>query len=473
MRHGCVVVLDVGKTLAKLTMWSPERRLIERRDYRNKPVKSDGYPALDVDGIEAWLGAALKDFARLGEIVAIVPVGHGAAACLVDDNGLCLAPLDYEAEPPPEVRTQYLSLRDPFALTGSPSLPAGLNLAVQLLWLESIAPDRAKRGLIVTWPQYWAWRLCGVAATEVSSLGCHTDLWMPAAGRPSPMAVKQGWAERFAPLHRAGKVLGSVTTEWRERCNLPKDCLVLCGLHDSNAALWAMRGYPEVGGRECTVLSTGTWFVAMRSDVARANTDLTSLHENRDCLVNVDIAGKPVPSARFMGGREAELIEVPTAFPVDTKAKRDLLVHTAEILVKDGIFVLPTFQKGVGPFPGNTGRWNPQQPADQLSRRAMAGLYLAMMANVSLDLIASQETLVIEGRFVDDPVFTRVLAALRGDQQVYLSHASNCLAYGTLRLIDADLPPQDVLTRVVPFDIDLASYASQWRRMTQSTEAAA
>ncbi|MGA7712582.1 MAG: hypothetical protein WCA81_11820 [Rhizomicrobium sp.] len=473
MRPGCVVVLDVGKTLAKLTMWSPERRLLRRRDYRNKRVTSDGYPALDVGGIETWLTETLKDFSQLGDIVAIVPVGHGAAACLIDDDGLCLAPLDYEAEPPAELRAHYLSLRDPFALTGSPSLPAGLNLAVQLLWLETIAPDRAARGLIVTWPQYWAWRLCGVAATEVSSLGCHTDLWMPAAGRPSPMAVNRGWAKRLAPLHHAGDLLGSVSAEWRDRCTLPNDCLVLCGLHDSNAALWAMRGYPEVGGRECTVLSTGTWFVAMRSGPADAKIDLAPLHESRDCLVNVDVAGKPVPSARFMGGREVELIEVPTASPVDLKAKKNLLVHTAETMIKDGVFVLPTFQKGVGPFPANVGRWERQQPADQLGRRAMAGLYLALVANVSLDLIDSKDTLVIEGRFVDDPVFTRALAALRSKQQIYLSYASNCLAYGTLRLIDAHLPPQDVLTRVEPLNADLANYARLWHSMAQYVEAAA
>ena len=87
MRQGCVVVLDVGKTLAKLTLWSPERRLIERRIYRNKPTVSDGYPALDVKGIAAWLTDTLTAFARLGDIAAIVPVGHGAAACIVVFRG--------------------------------------------------------------------------------------------------------------------------------------------------------------------------------------------------------------------------------------------------------------------------------------------------------------------------------------------------------------------------------------------------
>jgi sugar (pentulose or hexulose) kinase len=32
---------------------------------------------------------------------------------------------------------------------------------------------------ILLYPQYWSWRLSGVMATEVTSLGTHTDLWRP------------------------------------------------------------------------------------------------------------------------------------------------------------------------------------------------------------------------------------------------------------------------------------------------------
>jgi sugar (pentulose or hexulose) kinase len=472
LRPGCVVVLDVGKTLSKLTIWSPDKQLIERRTHRNARAISDGYPTLDVKGIGFWLTQTLAAFARLGDIAAIVPVAHGAAACLIDDDGLCLPPLDYEAEPPSEVREQYLRLRDPFALTGSPSLPAGLNLGMQLFWLESSAPDKARRGRIVTWPQYWAWRLSGVAATEVTSLGCHTDLWIPAEGRPSPLAVARGWAERLAPLRRAGDVLGPVTEEWRTRCNLPRDCMVLCGLHDSNAALLATRGYPEVADRECTILSTGTWFVAMRAVAPNTKIDPTSLPEARDCLINVDVSGTPVPSSRFMGGREMELIAPEAASAIDPCANKDILISIAGSMVKEGVFALPTFQNGVGPFPMSAGRWI-RQPSDQLGRRAVAGLYLALMANVSLDLIGSKETLVIEGRFADDPVFAGTLAALRRQQGTYLSDANNSLPYGALRLVNADLPPGAVLTRVEPLDYDLADYAAKWQSMVQTAEAAA
>jgi hypothetical protein len=167
-----------------------------------------------------------------------------------------------------------------------------------------------------------------------------------------------------------------------------------------------------------------------------------------------------------------ELLEQAVTSPVDPYANKDDLVSIAMSMVREDIFALPTFQKGVGPFPRNTGRWI-RRPSDQLGRRAVAGLYLALVANVSLDLIGDKETLVIEGRFADDPVFTGALATLRRHQRVYLSDASNSLPYGALRLIDPTLPSQAVLRRVEPLGCDLAGYAAAWRSMTQTAEAAA
>jgi sugar (pentulose or hexulose) kinase len=467
MRNGCVVVLDVGKTLSKLTIWSPERELIERRTHRNSRAVGSGYPALDVKGIGFWLAQTLAAYSRLGEITAIIPVGHGAAACLVNDDGSFLPSLDYEAEPPTEIKERYLKIRDPFAVTGSPGLPFSLNLGVQLLWLEAVAPEKFRRARIVTWPQFWAWRLCGVAATEVTSLGCHTDLWVPAERRPSPMAVAQGWDKQLAPLRHAGDILGCVTQEWSDRCGLPKDCEVICGLHDSNAALLATRGYPEIDGRECTVLSTGTWFVAMRSAATDAKIDLSSIPEARDCLINVDVSGRPVPSARFMGGRDVELLEVATGAQVDIANCGDALVNIAQTMVKNNVFAIPTFENGVGPFPKSVGRWV-QRPSDQIGRRAVAGLYLALMANTCLDMIDSRETLVVEGRFATDAVFTRALAALRPSQKVFLSDVNNSLPYGALRLVDTGLAPSHVLTRVEPLPGDMTGHAALWRSTAQS-----
>lgn len=462
MAKGSVIVLDVGKTLAKATLWSPDRRLLEKRTRPNARVSERGLPCLDYKAIEEWLAGVLTEYAAMAEIDAIIPVGHGASGCLVDGDTLVLAPLDYEASPPDEIRQAYLAARDDFAVTGSPALPMGLNFGTQLFWLQTEFPEEFARGTILMWPQYWAWRLCGEKAVDVTSLGCHTDLWQPTANKPSPMAVAQGWAAQMAPVRAPSDVLGTVTAEWSARTGLPATCKVLCGLHDSNAALLASRLDPEIANRECTVLSTGTWFIAMRT-LAKAS-DSPVLTEDRDCLFNIDAWGNPVPSSRFMGGREAEILEDSAGDFVDVAGNADTLLALAKTAVEEGIFAVPSFEAGVGPFPKLTGRWI-KRPEDKVGRRAIAALYLALMANATLDLIGARSRIIIEGRFGGDPVFTKALAALRPADAIYLSNAQDNLAYGALGLLDGTIPGQSEVRKVEALDFDIAPYAAAWRDM--------
>ena len=459
MRRGSIVVLDIGKSLTRLTLWSPTRQLVARRARANCSQTADGFLALDVPGITTWLAETLREFAGHGDIAAIIPVGHGAAACLVDDDGLCAPPLDYESLPPAEIWRDYRAVRDPFDVTGSPCLPGGLNLGAQLYWLDSVTSGRAREAQILTWPQYWAWVLSGVTASEVTSLGCHSDLWNPLDGAPSPLAQARGWAGRLAPRRSAGDVLGPVSDDWRTRCGLPRDCVVLCGIHDSNAALLAARKYPQVAGKACTMLSTGTWFIAMRTLAPSTRIDLGALAEDRDCLVNVDAFGIPTPSSRFMGGREAEILE--DGAPIDPAEREDSLLMLAKAMVQGGIHALPAFQNGVGAFPNARGGWT-MRPQTQMPRRAVASLYLALMADTSLSLIGAEESLVIEGRFAGDAVFCRALAGLRPHQSIYLSQVIDSVPLGALQLVDDELPPQATLKRAVPLDVDLGAYAAEW-----------
>lgn len=472
MSGRAVVVLDIGKTNAKLTLWDADGALIARRSRANATASGQSYRALDAVGIELWAADVLAEFAQLESIGVIVPVAHGAGAALISRGRLFTPPMDYEDEAEVDDRAAYDTGRDAFADTGSPALPQGLNLGMQLHRLERLTGPWPSDLTIVTWAQYWAWRLCGVAATEATSLGCHTDLWRPLEGRPSALAVRRGWAARFAPLRRAAEALGPIRPEWVLRTGLPGDCLVYCGLHDSNAALLAARGHPEIAANDATILSTGTWFVAMRSAGEGAAPDLSGLSETRDCLVNVDVGGRPAPSARFMGGREAELMAGLDIFHLTDDYDPAALIDRLPALLARGVFALPGFVRGVGPFPAGPGRWE-NEPADPLDRRAAAGLYLALMADETLRLIGSRERLLIEGRFAEAQVFIRALAGLRPEQKVYVSNAHDDVPYGALRLLKPDLPPPSPLTPVPPLALDLSLYARRWRLLAEQSLAAA
>jgi sugar (pentulose or hexulose) kinase len=458
------VVLDVGKTLSKLTLFAPGGRAIEQRKRANQRVDGGSYPSLDVAGIEAFLEEGLRTFARLADIGHIIPVGHGAAAAIIEGDHLAAPPLDYEHPIPAAIRETYDAQRDPFLETGSPALPLGLNLGAQLHFLETLEPTLfSKDSRIVPWAQYWSWLVSGVAASEVTSLGCHTDLWRPLARRPSDLAVYRGWAERLAPLQPAAAVLGPLRTTWAERTGLSSSVQIHCGLHDSNAALLAARWFPELASCESTVLSTGTWFVALRTPAHQAPLAMASLDERRDCLMNVDVASNPVPSVRFMGGREIELLLGSNGGGLDAPADQPaLLARVAEVLAS-GAMALPTLVPGCGPFPNARARWI-STPDDDFARRAAISLYAALVADAALDLIGSRERLLIEGRFSACEVFVRALASLRPDMKVYVTDGpSGDASFGALQLVHPGLRPPCSLIAVEPLEADLTAYRTRWR----------
>lgn len=461
MKPSATIVLDVGKTLSKLTLWSPEGRLLERRARANEPVETAaGYRGLDAAGIESWLGATLRDFARISQVGAIIPVAHGAAAAWLGESGLLQPPLDYEQAIPSAVREAYDAQREPFALTGSPALPNGLNLGAQLHFLETLRGNPTARGSrLVPWAQYWSWLLSGVASADVTSLGCHTDLWYPLSGTHSQLSIERGWAARLAPLTPPGAALGTLLSQWAQRTGLAPDTRVHCGLHDSNAALLAARAYPEIAGREATVLSTGTWFVALRTPSPDSSPDIQSLSDTRDCLVNVDAFGKPVPSARFMGGREIELLA--EGRRIDAPEEQPALLRAAPTVLARGIRVLPTFTPGSGPCPKAQGRWV-GVPGNDSERLAAVCLYAALVADTALDLIGARDRLLIEGRFARCELFARALASIRPNTAVYIAHAESDASFGALRLLNPDIPPPSLLARVAPLAEDLGDYCRRW-----------
>ena len=453
LERGAFIVIDMGKTLSKVSLWDRAGQRLGQVVRPNAPVVADGLRCCDVEGIGTWLTATLATWAS-HPIEAIIPVGHGAGVAALRDNALAFPPLDYEQEIPFDVMEQYRAARDPFAVTGSPALPHGLNFGAQLWWLEQQGLlDNTK---LLPWTQYWAWFLSGAAVSEVTSLGCHSDLWRPAAGAFSPLAAKLGWADKFAPMAHAGDVVGTLRPEIAAATGLLPAVRVLAGLHDSNAALHAARGFAEVAEGEATVLSTGTWFIAMRRPLG----DSPALPEGRDCLVNVDLEGRAVPSARFMGGREIQLMVGEAG--VDAAGDQAALLAAVPGLLGAGAMLLPTLAAGCGPFPGHTARWI-AEPQDNLSRRAAACLYAALVADVMLDLVGARETLLVEGRFAAANVFVRTLAALRPETRVLVADGETDVSYGALRLLDPALMPPARLRQMEPLAGDFEAYRERWR----------
>ena len=264
-----IAVIDIGKTNAKVLVADTATGAEEVLSRTPNTVRRDGpYPHHDAQALWSFL---LQGLSRAQGVSAISVTTHGASAALVDGAGELVLPiLDYEHDGPESLRAEYDALRPDFAETGSPRLPIGLNLGAQLHWQARAFPaDFARTRHILTLPQYWSFRLTGVAASEYTSLGCHTDLWNPLAGRFSSLVDKLGWQGLFPPVAGPEKVLGPILPDVAQATGLPTGLPVLSGIHDSNASLvpWLEGEAPRA------VISTGTWMIVMALQGRRVDLD--------------------------------------------------------------------------------------------------------------------------------------------------------------------------------------------------------
>jgi sugar (pentulose or hexulose) kinase len=333
----------------------------------------------------------------------------------------------------------------------------GLNLGAQLHWqflTDQALLDRVAH--VVTYPQFWAHRLTGVLATDVTSLGCHTDLWNPHVRRFSSLPEALGIADRIAPPRKPGDVLGTITTEVTRRTGLSTGTPVLCGIHDSNASLLShlMRRDPPF-----SVISTGTWVIAMT-----VGGKTVTLDPARDTLVNVNAFGDAVPSARFMGGREHDLLVAGSSVYPDDAEINEVLTHRT--------MLLPAVLPETGPFAGITSRWiGDEPPQGSGQRNAAVSFYLALVTAHCLKLIGHEGPVIVEGPFARNTTYLTMLGAASESPVIPTDSATGTSAGAAMLVATTDdlerpLSPQTV--SIEKADSLFANYASEWNAAVKS-----
>ncbi|MDK4735478.1 FGGY-family carbohydrate kinase [Rhizobium sp. CNPSo 3490] len=446
-----IAVLDIGKTNAKVVVLDSatgaEIAVLKRP---NIAIKKGPYPHYDIEALWAFALDALKSLAREPGFDAISITTHGAAAALLDRNGALAMPvIDYEHEYPEAIRDSYTALRPSFAETFSPRLAMGLNVGAQLHYQKSAFPeDFAEVATILTYAQYWTARLTGVAANELTSLGCHTDLWNPKTSSYSSLVDRLGIRDLMAPIRSAFDALGPVLPEIAAALGLSAPVPVYCGIHDSNASL-----LPHLVHREApfAVVSTGTWVINFG-----VGGELDHLDPSRDALANVDAYGRAVPSSRFMGGREFEILSAEIG-PVDDEAAWAAI----GAVIGKGMMLLPNVAPGSGPFPGKASRWIGAEGAGREARHAAACLYLALMTDACLGLIGAKGPVVVEGPFALNEPYLKLLAALTG--RVVVAHPGSTGTSQGAALLTGIRPVSGAETHVPPSEIaGLKVYRDRW-----------
>ena len=455
-RH--IAVIDVGKTNAKLALVDAdgltEIAVVSRP---NTVLPGPPYPHFDVDGHWGFFLDALARFHSDHGVGAVSVTTHGASGALIGADGCLAAPvLDYEHPGPDTVAGDYDMLRPAFSETGSPRLRMGLNLGAQIHWQFMMDPDlRDRTDTIVTYPQYWGHRLTGVSATDVSSLGAHTDLWNPHKRCFSSLVERMEIADKMAPARKSDDILGSLLPEIVDRTGLPHQTPVHCGIHDSNASL-----LPHVLHRKppFSVVSTGTWVIVMTIGGSSVVLDPT-----RDALINVNALGAPVPSARFMGGREFEMISEGRTVNTDERMMARV--------ISDGIMLMPAVVPESGPFQGRRTHWRGAKPRQGSPTHAVAlGFYLAMMTAECLSLTGHRGNIVIEGPFCENAAYIAMLSTATESKVITSKGATGTSQGAAMLALDLATPQLggfdgEVASMPCP---ELMDYAGHWRNAARA-----
>ncbi|HEY4206922.1 MAG TPA: FGGY-family carbohydrate kinase, partial [Puia sp.] len=164
-----------------------------------------------------------------------------------------------------------------------------LNSGMQLYRIKEEQPELFERiRCSLHLPQYISFLLTGKTYSEITSIGCHTNLWNYSQDHYHEWVYREGITDKLPPVLPSYSVVPV------------GDLPVGIGLHDSSAA---MIPYLESFQEPFVLISTGTWCISMNPF---NKTSLTVAELQQDCLCYMSYQGQPVKASRLFAGYEHE-----------------------------------------------------------------------------------------------------------------------------------------------------------------------
>lgn len=295
-----IAIFDIGKTNKKLFLFDEEYRIVlERTIQFAETSDEDGDPCENLEELTQWVRETLRDvFAiRKFAIRAVNFSAYGASFVHLDKKRELAAPLySYLKAYPESLKRRFYDTYGPepaVALqTASPVL-GSLNSGMQLYRIKQENPRLFSR---IQWslhlPQYLSFLVTGKPAADITSIGCHTQLWNFQLNDYHDWVYREGLVEKFPAILPAENTLTVYRGAERYEAGI--------GLHDSSAALIPyLAGFSE----PFVLISTGTWCISLNPFNRKP---LTAGELAHDCLCYMDYKGNPVKAARLFAGQEHE-----------------------------------------------------------------------------------------------------------------------------------------------------------------------
>lgn len=295
-----VAVFDVGKTNKKLFLFDENYKIVFERTARfTETVDEDGEPCENLESLRLSIFDSLREVFRnpAFEVKSINFATYGASFVYIDEDGKPLAPLyNYLKTYPEDLKAKFYADyggEEAFSnVTASPVL-GSLNSGMQLYRFKYEQPELFKNlKYALHLPQYLSYLISGEAHSDITSIGCHTNLWDFTTNTYHEWVEKEGILHKLAPIVASDSVMPAAFPG--------NNYAVGAGFHDSSAALIP---YLVSFSEPFILLSTGTWCISLNPF---NSSPLTAEELQNDCLCYMQYQGKPVKASRLFAGYEHE-----------------------------------------------------------------------------------------------------------------------------------------------------------------------
>jgi sugar (pentulose or hexulose) kinase len=300
MAQPVIAIIDVGKTNKKLFLFNEQYQIVHERSARFiETTDEDGDACENLESLRLSVFDSLQEVFQKEQfkVKAVNFSTYGASFVYVDANGNPVTPLyNYLKSYPGALKKQFYDSyggEEKFSKeTASPVL-GSLNSGMQLYRIKYEKPELFKKiKYALHLPQYLSYIISGKPYSEITSIGCHTNLWDFEKNKYHEWVYKEGLFEKFPPV---------VPTDFVTQVKfLENDFKAGIGLHDSSAALIP---YLVNFNEPFVLISTGTWCISLNPFNHRP---LTLEELQQDCLCYMQYQGMPVKASRLFAGQEHE-----------------------------------------------------------------------------------------------------------------------------------------------------------------------
>lgn len=428
MHAPVIAIFDIGRTNKKLFVFNESYQIVfEKSASFEETVDEDGYPCEDIKSLQLFIQEGLKDalHSKDFKVRAINCSGYGASLVYLDEAGNTIGPLYNYLKPyPAGLQKRFYDTyggEDLFTfLTASPVL-GSLNSGMQLYRLKYERPDffhRIKYALHL--PQYLSYLLNGKTFSEITSIGCHTNLWHFQNMDYHYWVKREGILEKFPPIAPSDMVIQPESSAYSHSVGI--------GIHDSSAALIP---YLVSFNDPFVLISTGTWAISLNPF---NQAPLTREELGCDCLCYLQYMGTPVKASRLFAGHLHDVQIERIASHFNQKKERYFNIpFDPDILSKTDA----TFNKWADPKSVLKDLQFAARPLSDFSSDIEAYhqliFDLVVQQYVSTQLIMKGtpvKKIFVDGGFSSNSVYMNLLAAFFPDMEVFASSIPQATAIG-------------------------------------------